>query len=107
DQVAESFLARLRTGQRPAVSEYQRKYPELADDIAELFPALVMMEEGRKCVQQQPAAHPACLTDEQMPERLGEYRLVRPGGRGRHGGCLRSLAGFAEPARGFESPALQ
>src|SRR5262249_18202191 len=82
DQVAEPFLARLRAGERPAVSEYQRKYPELANDIGELFPALEMMEEGRKCVQQQPAAHPACLTDEQMPERLGEYRLLRLVGRG-------------------------
>jgi serine/threonine protein kinase/tetratricopeptide (TPR) repeat protein len=82
EQLAESFLARLRAGERPALSEYQAKYPELADDIRELFPALVLMEEGRRCVEKPAAPDPSSLTEAQVPQQLGEYRLLREVGRG-------------------------
>ena len=31
-------------GERPSIDEYARKYPELADEIRELLPALVELE---------------------------------------------------------------
>ena len=43
--VAASFLARFRAGERPSVAEYIARHPELADQIRELLPALVMVEE--------------------------------------------------------------
>jgi hypothetical protein len=43
ERLAEAFAARLRRGERPALSEYTEKYPEYADQIRELFPALVMI----------------------------------------------------------------
>ena len=43
--VAESFLARYRAGERPSVEEYAARYPELAEQIRELLPALVMVEQ--------------------------------------------------------------
>ena len=43
--VAASFLARYRAGERPSIEEYAAKYPELADQIRALLPALVMVEE--------------------------------------------------------------
>jgi tRNA A-37 threonylcarbamoyl transferase component Bud32 len=55
EQAAESFLARLRDGERPTVGEYEARYPELAADIRALFPALALMEEGRRCVDKPPA----------------------------------------------------
>ena len=82
EQAAESFLARLRAGERPALSEYEAKHPELAADIRELFPALAMLEEGRRCVDQPPAPDPTRLTEGQVPPQLGEYRLLREVGRG-------------------------
>ena len=45
EELAEEFLARVRRGERPALSEYTAAHPELADEIRDLFPALVMMEE--------------------------------------------------------------
>ena len=45
EQLAEEFAQRLRRGERPALSEYLDKYPEHADEIREVFPALVMMEQ--------------------------------------------------------------
>ena len=38
---------RFRRGERPSVEEYAAQYPELADEIRELFPALVMMEQEK------------------------------------------------------------
>ena len=43
--VAESFLARYRTGERPSIEEYATRHPELADQIRRLMPALVIMEQ--------------------------------------------------------------
>ena len=44
DRLADSFLARLRRGERPSLSEYTERHPSLAEKILELFPALVEME---------------------------------------------------------------
>ena len=63
EQVAESYLARLRAGERPTLGEYEAKHPELAADIRELFPALLLMEQGRRCVDQPPAPDPTRLTE--------------------------------------------
>jgi WD40 repeat protein/serine/threonine protein kinase len=82
EEAAESFLARLRAGEQPSLSEYEARHPELAGDIRDLFPALVMMEQGRRYVEDPPAPDPARLTVEQVPQQLGEYRLLREIGRG-------------------------
>ena len=42
--LAESFLERYRKGERPALAEYTDRYPELADEIRLVFPAMVEME---------------------------------------------------------------
>jgi eukaryotic-like serine/threonine-protein kinase len=76
DELAEQFAQRLRRGERPALTEYVRQYPELADEIRELFPALVMMEQLK----------PTSADDEpatgERPERIDDYRLLREIGRG-------------------------
>jgi hypothetical protein len=41
----ESFLARLRAGERPSVEGYASRDPEHADEIRELLPALVIVEQ--------------------------------------------------------------
>ena len=38
--LAEEFAARLRRGEHPSLTEYVERYPEHADDIRDLFPAL-------------------------------------------------------------------
>lgn len=45
--LAEQFVARYRKGERPPLSEYTQRYPELADEIVDLFPAMLMMENLR------------------------------------------------------------
>src|SRR5262249_38929878 len=80
EKLAEECAERYRRGERPSLAVYTAKYPELAEQIRELFPALVEMEqlasvEGPRTGPYSPAASGA-------PRQLGEYRIVREIGHG-------------------------
>jgi tetratricopeptide (TPR) repeat protein len=76
--LADEFLERHRRGERPTLTEYAARHPELAEQIRELFAALLVMEDVR------PGPPPAgdVPQTEGTPRRLGEYRIVREIGRG-------------------------
>jgi eukaryotic-like serine/threonine-protein kinase len=83
DRLANELAERLRQGARPSLTEYTSRYPELADEIRDLFPTLVMMEqigskdeEDSACSTARPQHRPT------IPERLGDYRIIRELGRG-------------------------
>src|SRR5262249_46848496 len=78
NQLADEFAARYRRGERPALTEYVAQYPELADDIRELFPAGAGMERVREDRQE---IEPPAGTLPPL-EQLGDYRIVREIGRG-------------------------
>jgi eukaryotic-like serine/threonine-protein kinase len=84
DEVAESFVQRLRQGEHPPLSEYTAKHPELAEHIRKLFPALVMMEKAGSLEGETPGAavQAARIDAARIPARLGEYRILREIGRG-------------------------
>ena len=104
DVLAEEFVARYRAGERPPLTEYADRHPDLADEIRDLFPALVEMEQLK-------------------PATGRPHRRLRPGGRAvrpgagrrvphpppgrprRHGRRLRGGAGVARPARRAEAAA--
>jgi serine/threonine protein kinase/WD40 repeat protein len=72
ERLAEEFLARYRNGERPSASEYAEQHPELAAEIREVFPALLLLEE----------AGPADAAAAEAPRRLGDFRVLREVGRG-------------------------
>lgn len=83
EQLAEDFADRFRRGERPSLAEYVAQYPDLADDIRELFPALVAMEQLKPATGDltgdfNGAAH----LDLPPRQHLGDYRLLRTVGRG-------------------------
>src|SRR5579871_4797496 len=81
DVLAEEFVARYRRGERPALSEYIDGHPELADEIRELFPTLVMIEELSP--SDPDSSFPPTVAPGEPPRlSLGDYRLVREIGRG-------------------------
>jgi serine/threonine protein kinase/WD40 repeat protein len=83
EQLAESFLKRYRDGERPSLSEYLNKYPELADEIRQLFPALVVMEEvGAEHSDSVDAKRRDVTADGRQLERIADYRIIREVGRG-------------------------
>jgi serine/threonine protein kinase/WD40 repeat protein/tetratricopeptide (TPR) repeat protein len=82
-RVAEAFLARYRRGSRPSLAEYTEKYPELAEQIRDLFPALVVLEELGSVEGPRPAPPGGTAPGKgQAPEHLGDYRVLREVGRG-------------------------
>ena len=107
DQLAEEFAERLRRGERPSLEEYTDRYPELAQEIRELFPAMVKVEQAEDLRQAEDAAMtgdspPANLSPNRIPgeigpgranvvnqagqtspvHEIGDYRILREIGRG-------------------------
>ncbi len=84
ERLAEEFMERQRRGEHPQLSEYTAKYPELADDIRDLFPALVVMEELKPVTADATGAvgSASIVAEGQKLERLGDYRILREIGRG-------------------------
>src|SRR5262249_50344735 len=80
DELAEEFVERYRRGERPSVQEYVGRLPAMAEEIREMFPALVEVE------QLEEDARDEALQKEQPAgprlEELGDYRIVREIGRG-------------------------
>ncbi len=79
DRLAEEFALRVRRGERPPLSEYTARYPELADEIRRAFPAIVMMERLKPDSAELRGPDPARATSGRraIPDRLGDYRILR------------------------------
>ncbi len=86
DRLADEFAERFRRGERPSLKEYTDRYPELADDIQALFPALVDLEQADE-VRQEVDEDPDPSGAEPPPpvpalEQVGDYQVLREIGRG-------------------------
>src|SRR6266436_5452017 len=80
DKLAEEFAERYRRGERPPLSEYINRYPHLAEDIREVFPAMVEIEKIEE-VRREPGE---AVTFSGAPplQQVGDYRILREIGRG-------------------------
>jgi serine/threonine protein kinase len=85
EELAEEFVERYRRGERPTLSEFIARDPEHADEIRDLFPALVVMEQiapdsdAGSLAAVQPSLRRRPI---EHPERLGDYRILGEIGRG-------------------------
>ncbi len=79
DELADSFVRRLRAGEHPAISEYVQRYPHCAREIEELFPVLAKLEQAAI-----PSSQPnrSSFARPEAPEQLGEYRILGELGHG-------------------------
>jgi WD40 repeat protein/serine/threonine protein kinase len=84
EELAEEFAERRRRGERPTIDEYAGRFPQWADDIRDLFPALVMMERigDDGDVAMDGSFGGRVVTGGLKSERLGDYRILREVGRG-------------------------
>jgi WD40 repeat protein len=82
--LAEEFLDRKRRGEQPTLREYLEHHPELADEIRDLFPALLMMEDLGDSSGATTGSLAAAEGGAIAPrlQRLGDYRILREIGRG-------------------------
>ncbi len=74
DALAEDFVRRLRRGESPQVQDVVAAHPELKEEIEAVFPTLLLVERAKR--QSTSPAIPV------VPERLGDFKLVRELGRG-------------------------
>src|SRR5688572_21177258 len=77
EELADEFVGRFRRGELPSIEDYCKRFPNQADEIRELFPALVLMEQHRPVVKRTSSA-----PHTPMLEQIGDYRIVREIARG-------------------------
>ena len=107
--LAEEFRARLRRGERPDVEEYARRHPDLAEQVRDLFPALLMVEDLKgACPRPHRRRPPRPATDRRhlagVAGGLPHPARDRPR---RHGRRLRGRAGVPWPSRRPQGAARQ
>ena len=80
--LAQEFADRYRRGERPSLSDYAGRYPEHAERIRRIFPAMVAMERLGSAEEWSGTAAGAYRRPEPPLDRLGEYRILREIARG-------------------------
>jgi WD40 repeat protein/serine/threonine protein kinase/lipoprotein NlpI len=81
-QIADEFVEAFRQGQRPSVEEFARRYPEHADEIREMLPALVLMEKAKSASDSPRTAARGLAAHAAPLQQLGDYQILREVGRG-------------------------
>jgi serine/threonine protein kinase/WD40 repeat protein len=82
DHVAESFLERVRRGERPSLAEYAARYPDMANQIRDLLPMLFEMELAKAAGAVTGAYLPDTKSAVEIPRQLGNYHILRRIGEG-------------------------
>jgi len=79
-RLADEFAARYRAGARPSLQEYIDRYPDLADDIHELFGAMVEIEQVKE--DHEDATEQAVVPAFPALQQVGDFRIIREVGKG-------------------------
>ena len=79
DELAREFAERYRRGERPGLQEYIDRLPEMADEIREMFPALVEVERVERDARDDAIQPPSAVL---RLGQIGDYRILREVGRG-------------------------
>ena len=84
NDLAHEFAERYRRGERPPVSEYTAKHPELADEIREFFGAVALVEKLAPAASEPTSGAPSGGRAKAVPPLtlLGDYRILKEIGRG-------------------------
>lgn len=77
EELAAEFSERLRDGKRVSVEQYAKQHPDLADEIRELFPTIVAMEQLSTRRQRERG-----VPDGPAPQQFGDYRIIGEIARG-------------------------
>jgi serine/threonine protein kinase/WD40 repeat protein len=76
-QAANEYFEAIARGETPSIAEYAERYPEIAEDIRRVFPALALVGDSTSGeARQTPFADAADC------RQLGDYRILREIGRG-------------------------
>ena len=90
--LAKEFAVRYRRGERPSLSDYVRRYPEQAERIQRIFPAMVAMERLGSAEEWSGTAAGAYRRPEPPLDRLGSRRAACARRWGAAGTCRCSVS---------------
>jgi len=79
EELAEEFAVECRKGESHSISEYEKRYPEHAEKIRKLLPTVALLEQLRRAARRDRGDDAQA---ESLPERLGEFHVLRELGRG-------------------------
>lgn len=82
DELADSFVARVRRGEQPDIEEFVARHPDLADRLRELLPAIAMFEHHAAACEADGRQRATKVSDLTVPKEIGEFTIVREIGRG-------------------------
>ena len=80
EQLAEAYVARFRAGERSSIEEFVGRYPDQAEELRELLPALVLLEQNASL--DDTAAFGGKVSREPVPTEIGDFTIVREIARG-------------------------
>ena len=82
--VVDSFLKRFRRGERPALADLVAPYPEMAEQLKDIIPALVELEQHNAATDSllKSRTDAGGLTKGSHPQILGDYTILRRIGGG-------------------------
>ena len=81
--LADEFLARCKRGEKPTIKEYSDRHPELADEIRDVFEAVLMVEDLKPAPDDTSGPCGDSVRSEgKRLDQVGDYRILREVGRG-------------------------
>src|SRR5262245_365471 len=80
DNLAEEFAGRYRQGERPSLQEFIDRCPAMGEEIRELFPALVEVEQAQEVLDPRSGTRAAPAAP--ALRQVGDYRVIREVGHG-------------------------
>src|SRR6516164_1184819 len=81
--LADEFLARYKRGEKPTIREYCDRHPELADEIRDVFEAVLMVEDLKPGSEEVSVSLGESVTAEgKRLRQVGDYRILGEIGRG-------------------------
>src|SRR6266446_6471694 len=81
--LADVFLARCKRGEKPTIKEYCDRHPKLADEIRDVFEALLMVEDLKPGSDDVSGSFGESVkVDGKRLEQVGDYRILCEIGRG-------------------------
>ncbi len=83
EDVLELMIAEQRAGRSPSLDEFVDRFPQCADQLRELYPALAALEQfGSAELMGASTGAPRGVSTTPTPDRLGDFIIVREIGRG-------------------------
>ena len=81
-EIVEEFTNRVQAGEAAAIDEYIQKYPEYAERLRQLLPALALLDELGRSLSSSPGRAPTASGEDSLSGVLGDFHIRREVGKG-------------------------